>query len=82
MSGRKVFTRKAVQRWDYVYFLTMLAVTFIGMADITAVICRSGDSQLVQFSMTLGVALDILLYFVIAEILHKLNILEGKHEEA
>ena len=82
MSGRKVFNRKAVQRWDYVYYITMLAVTFIGMADITAVICRSGDSQLVQFSMTLGAALDILLYFVIAEILHKLNILEGKHEEA
>ena len=82
MSGRKVFNRKAVQRWDYIYFITMLAVTFIGMADITAVICRSGDAQLVQFSMTLGVALDLLLYFVIAEILHKLNILEGKHEEA
>ncbi|MGM9603567.1 MAG: hypothetical protein ACI3XG_00705 [Faecousia sp.] len=81
MSGRKVFNRRAVQRWDYVYFVTMLVVTVIGMVDITAVICRSGDSQLVQFSMTLGVVLDILLYDIIAEILHKLNILEGKHEE-
>lgn len=81
MSGRKVFNRRAVQRWDYIYFVTMLVITCIGMADITAVICRSGDAQLVQFSMTLGVALDLVLYDVIAEILHKLNILEGKHEE-
>ena len=81
MSGRKVFNRKAVHRWDYIYFVTMLVVTVIGMADITAVICLSGDSQLVQYSMTLGVVLDILLYYVVAEILHKLNILEGKNEE-
>ncbi len=81
MSGRKVFNRKAVHRWDYVYFLTMLAVTAIGLTDITAVICLSGDAQLVQCSMTFGVTLDLLFYFVVAEILHKLNILEGKNEK-
>lgn len=82
MSGRKVFNRKTVQRWDYVYFTAMLAITAIGVADITAVICLSGDAQLVQSSMTFGVALDLLLYFVIAEVLHKLNILEDKNEKA
>lgn len=82
MSGGKVFNRRAIQRWDYIYFTTMLTMTVIGMADMTAVICRSGDSQLVQFSMTLGVVLDILFYYMIAEILHKLNILEGQNEEA
>lgn len=82
MSGRKVFNRRAVERWDYVYFTTMLTVAAIGIADITAVICLSGDAQLVQCSMTFGVTLDLLFYFVIAEILHKLNILEGKNEEA
>ena len=81
MSGRKVFNRRAVERWDYVYFTTMLAIAAIGIADITAVICLSGDAQLVQCSMTFGVTLDLLFYFVIAEILHKLNILEGKNEE-
>lgn len=81
MSGRKVFNRRAVRRWDYAYFTAMLTVTAIGIADITAVICLSGDAQLVQYSMTLGAVLDLLLYFVIAEILHKLNILEGKHEK-
>lgn len=82
MSGPKVFNRKAVHRWDYAYFSTMLAVTAIGVADITAVICLSGDAQLAQCSMTFGVTLDLLLYFVVAEILHKLNILEGKNEKA
>lgn len=81
MSGRKVFNRRAVQRWDYVYFVTMLAITAIGVADITAVICLSGDAQLVQCSMTFGVVLDLLFYYVIAEILHKLNILEGRNEK-
>lgn len=81
MSGRKVFNRRTVRRWDYAYFITMLTVTAIGVADIIAVICLSGDAQLVQCSMTFGVSLDILFYFVIAEILHKLNILEGKNEE-
>lgn len=81
MSGAKVFNRKAVKRWDYVYFTTMLAAAAIGLGDITAVICRSGDAQLVQCSMTFGVVLDLLFYFVVAEILHKLNIMEGKNEK-
>ena len=81
MSGGKVFNRHAVHRWDYMYFVTMLTIAAIGLADITAVICLSGDAQLVQCSMTFGVTLDLLFYFVIAEILHKLNIREGKHEK-
>ena len=81
MSGGKVFNRKAVQRWDYIYFITMLAITAIGLCDISCVIFRSGDAQLVQFSMPFGVTMDLLLYYTVAEILHKLNILEGKHEE-
>lgn len=81
MSGRKVFNRRLVQRWDYAYFITMMAITAIGVADITAVICLSGDAQLVQCSMTFGVVLDLLFYFIVAEILHKLNILEGKNEK-
>lgn len=82
LSGRGIFHRKSVNRWDYVYFITMLAITAIGLGDITAVICLSGDAQLVQCSMTFGVALDLLFFFVLAEILHKLNILEGKDEKA
>jgi len=80
MSGSKVFNRKAVHRWDYIYFITMLTITAIGLCDISYVIFRSGDAQLVQFSMPFGVTMDLLLYYTIAEILHKLNILEGKHE--
>jgi len=81
MSGRKVFNRYAVDRWNYVYFFLMLVMAVSGIADLTYVICKSGDAQFVQFNVTLGVVMDILLYYVAAEILHKLNIMEAEHEE-
>lgn len=80
MSGKKVFNRRIVDRWDHVYFWLMVCVALVGMADLTYVILKSGDAQLVQYNMTIGVVMDILLYYVAAEILHKLNILETKNE--
>lgn len=76
-----MFNRRGADRWEYVYFWLMVNITLTGMADLTYVICKSGDAQLVQFNMTIGAAMDILLYYVAAEILHKLNILETKNEE-
>lgn len=81
MSGKKMFNRRGADRWEYVYFWLMVNITLTGMADLTYVICKSGDAQVVQFNMTIGAAMDILLYYVAAEILHKLNILETKNEE-
>ena len=76
-SGRKLFGRRAqVQRRDFTYFLTCLCLLIIAMADVTYVILHSGDAQLVQYNIVPGAAMDILLYFVIAEMLHKLNLLE------
>jgi hypothetical protein len=42
---------------------------------------RSGDAQLSQYNMVLGVCMDLLSYYVLSEILYKLNILERKNEE-
>lgn len=81
MSGRKVFNKRVADRWDYVYFTVMAVCLLIGLADITYVILKSGDAQLVQFNMVMGVVMDILFYYVLAEILHKLNILEARNEE-
>lgn len=81
MSGRKVFNKRVVDRWDYVYFTGMVIFLLTGMADLTYVILKSGDAQLVQFNMVIGVVMDILFYYVLAEILHKLNILEAKNAE-
>ncbi|MCR1842483.1 hypothetical protein [Murimonas intestini] len=81
MSGRKVFNKRVVRRWDYVYFTVMVIFLLIGVVDITYVMLKSGDTQLVQFNMVMGVSMDILFYYVLAEILHKLNILEARNEE-
>lgn len=81
MSGRKVFNKRVFDRWDYVYFTGMVTFLLIGLADITYVILKSGDAQFVQFNMVIGVIMDILFYYVLAEILHKLNILEAGNEE-
>lgn len=80
MSGRKVFDRHSVKRWVYVYFWLMMSMVLIGIADLTYVICKSGDAQLIQFNITMGAVMDILFYYVMAEILHKLNILEETNE--
>ena len=78
-SGRKLFGRRVhAQRWDFTYFLTCVCLLVIAMADLTYVILHSGDAQLVQYNIVLGTVMDILLYFVVAEMLHKLNILEDK----
>ena len=78
-SGRKLFGRHAhAQRWDFTYFLTFVCLLVIAMADLTYVILHSGDAQLVQYNIVLGTVMDILLYFVVAEILHKLNLLEDE----
>ncbi len=81
MSGKKILNKNKADRWNYIYFTLMMTLLFIGLGDITNVVIKSGDAQLVQFNMVLGIILDILSYFVLAEILHKLNILEAKNEE-
>ena len=82
-SGRKLFGRHAhAQRWDFTYFLTCVCLFAIAMADLTYVILHSGDAQLVQYNIVLGAVMDILLYFVAAEMLHKLNVLEDKDGNA
>ena len=80
-SGRKLFGRRTeAQRQDFTYFLTCVCLSAIAMADLTYVILHSGDAQLVQYNIVLGAVMDILLYFVVAQMLHKLNVLEDKDD--
>lgn len=81
MSGKGVFNKKHLTRWNYMYFVTMLTLIAVGIVDISYVIVASGDAQFVQYNMTLGVIMDILLYYVVAEILHKLGIMEGENDK-
>lgn len=82
MTGKKRVTKKAFERKEYVYLVTMLMLLCTGMGDLTYVILKSGDAALSQYNMVIGVCLDLLSYFVFAELLHKLDILVDKQETA
>lgn len=74
-TGKKMLG-KHTQRWNFTYFMTCMCLLTLGVADMTYVVIHSGDAQLVQYNAVLGTVMDILLYFVCAELLHKLNVLE------
>lgn len=81
MSGKKVFHKKDIRRWDYVYFCVMSMLVLLCMGDLTYVILKSGDAQFVQYNIVSGTVMDLLFYYVLAEMLHKLNILEARNEK-
>ena len=77
LSGKKVFSVKDdPDRFHYIYFVVMTFVVLAGVFDISYIIINSGDAQLQQFNFAFGICMDFLFYFVLAEILYKLNILE------
>ena len=79
-TGKKLLGKRP-QRWDFTYFMTCMSLLTLGMADMTYVMIHSGDAQLVQYNAVLGTVMDILLYFVCAELLHKLNVLEDGYDD-
>lgn len=77
LSGKRVFSvRDVPDRFHYIYFVVMTFVVLVGVVDISYIIIHSGDAQLQQFNFALGICMDFLFYFVLTEILYKLNILE------
>lgn len=81
MSGQKTFADDGkLDRFHYVYLITMTTISLGCVSVLTYILIRSGDAQLSQFHFLPGVCMDLLLYYVAAEILYKLNILEQKKE--
>lgn len=80
MAGRQLKLRGNLVRHYYVYLTTMISITFVGVLHIVSVLIHSGDAQLVEFNFIFGFCLDCLFYFVLTEVLHKLNIFEHKGE--
>lgn len=56
---------------------TMLLIGVIGIAQAILTIIMSGDSELNKHNFIFSVSIDLLCYFCFAEILHKLNIMQG-----
>ncbi len=54
---------------------TMLAIFMIGISNAVITIVNSGDTEMVRHLFLFSVSLDILIYFILAELIHKLRIL-------
>lgn len=77
MSRSGWWRQKEPDRFYYVYFSTTMMAALIAAANLAVVICCSGDAQLTQYNFIAGFSIDCLILFTIAELLHRLNILEG-----
>ena len=76
LTAGKELMGKHPQRRSFTYFMTCMSLVALGLGDMTYVILHSGDAQLIQYNAVLGTVMDILLYFVCAELLNRLNVLE------
>lgn len=81
MEGRRGFLRRALMRRDFVYLHVTLLLLLVGLGDLTWVIVKSGDAALSQYNMVIGATMDLLTYYVLSELLHKLNVLVDTGEE-
>lgn len=76
LSGKGRLGKQNRQRRMRIFFSVMTMLSAIGIAESVYLIIRGGDVQLVQKGFLFGVILDLMLFFIITELLHKLNILE------
>ncbi len=53
----------------------MLVIFFIGISNAIITIVNSGDAEMIQNLFLFSVSLDIIIYFSLAEVLHRLKIL-------
>lgn len=78
MSGRKTFRTDGIpERFHYVYVCIMGVISASILANLFYIFLRSGDAQIVQYRFLPGICMDLLLYFVLSEVLYRLNILES-----
>ena len=81
-AGRRLFSRRrAMRRADYTLCMVCAFLLLLALADMTYVILHSGDAQMIQYNIVPGAAMDILLFFTAAQVLHRLNILEDGNGE-
>ncbi len=75
LYGKSYSLRPERDRRSTVMVDTLILVLAVGLSQAIITIINSGDAELVQHCFLLGFGIDIMSYFVLAEILHKLNIL-------
>ncbi len=75
LYGKSYSLRPQEDRRSTVVLDTLIMVVFVCFSQAVIAIINSGDAELVQHCFLLGFGIDIVSYFVLAEVLHKLNIL-------
>lgn len=75
LYGRSYSLRPSENRRSTVVLDTLIMVLIICMSQAVISIVNSGDAELTQHCFLMGCGIDIMTYFVLVEILHKLNIL-------
>ena len=72
-----IFRKSILGRRSRVVAEAMLLIGFVGLFQAILTIIMSGDSELNKHNFIFSVSIDLLSYFCFAEILHKLNIMQG-----
>ncbi|MDO5574844.1 MAG: hypothetical protein Q4G60_12795 [bacterium] len=75
LYGRSYSLRPSENRRSTVVLDTLIMVLFICLSQAIISIVNSGDAELTQHCFLMGCGIDMMSYFVLVEILHKLNIL-------
>lgn len=75
LFGKSYSLRPERNRRSTVMIDVMMLVLVICLSQAIITIVNSGDAELVQHCFLLGFGIDIMSYFALAEVLHKLNIL-------
>lgn len=80
MAMRRLKVRGKIVVEYYVYLTTMISITCAGILHIMSVMIQAGDPALSQYIFILAFGIDYLNFFVLAELLNKLNILGNRGE--
>lgn len=80
MSLRRIKVNGKIVPSYYVYLTVMLAITGAGILHILSVMIQAGDATLDQYVFILSFTIDFLNFFVLTELLEKINIFDKRGE--
>ncbi|BCN29937.1 glycan biosynthesis hexose transferase WsfD [Anaeromicropila herbilytica] len=75
LFGKKYTLRPDDDRRSTVFLDNLIGVIIILLSQAIITIVNSGDAEMIQHCFLVGLGIDILSYFVFAEIIHKINII-------
>lgn len=76
MLGSGFSRRKRRVRKRDVMLDVLVMITVMGMAQAFLIVICSGDAEMIRYGFFVGASIDLLIFFVLTELLHKMNIIE------